>query len=709
MDLDTFRAAVDSCPDEITPKLGSLEALYRYVGLPVGSSLQQQEVSKELYNKIRKSFTAGHPGVWKHARALFNALVQQHVIDGRPLEPYASVLEHIKDAMHAAPRSGDAITGDWNAAILHAYDHLRLKTWDSAVSREGAHARLFEIARAAKRLQDAGFALVRQGDMISLEPASEEKLVAKIEWLVAAIGGINVARQIFASITRFYDTVQERYHVVPHPQMMGGGEALLPLGYLIHLAAKHFVSKSSAHDAAQNWARLMRLATDYAAVFDVQPYVPQIYVTMDTRALLTYLQKLALHDLLFRIPQFRGSDVDKILRGVLRDYDLNKPYGSGWCLNDVLAVVGAMLKLSNTKHGPHWFDVAKLKDALVAMPAKTIQAVLDDVLTHAPPGPNRTFAKPTDAPAKPGDKTGHDFYSKPLMTRDGKTYWLLDRSLAAGPCIEAIFAVLRPLHSGFDDKLGAPIEEFIRGELTAHGVPSLQGHYGPSENKTGECDIVVEATKTVMFLELKKKALTRQAQAGSDAHVLIDLTNSLLDAQVQAGWHEVHLRKGPLALDAHGATTPLELKGRDIERIAVSFLEFGSFQDRILLKQFLEGILHANFSVSDASLQKKFDTLNNLLEELRQQINTLHAGEKELHQPFFHCWFLSVPQILALLDGVNGPDEFRDALWKTRHIVTGSSDFYHDLNYVRRMGEAGTRKGGAVVKNTTERSGTGDQ
>lgn len=114
-------------------------------------------------------------------------------------------------------------------------------------------------------------------------------------------------------------------------------------------------------------------------------------------------------------------------------------------------------------------------------------------------------------------------------------------------------------------------------------------------------------------------------------------------------------------------------------------MQFGSFQDRIFLKQFLEETLHADFSVSDPSLKKEFSKLNARLGKVRQQVNFLHPGGKELDRPFFHCWFLSLPQLLILLDGVQGEEAFKNALWKARHIVTGSSDFYFDLSKMRKL------------------------
>jgi len=154
---------------------------------------------------------------------------------------------------------------------------------------------------------------------------------------------------------------------------------------------------------------------------------------------------------------------------------------------------------------------------------------------------------------------------------------------------------------------------------------------------------------------LKKKPLTRRAQAGSDVHILLDIANSLLDAQVQSGWHEARLRiHGYLDLTSPKGTARLELKGRSVERIALSLLQFGSFQDRMLLKQFLEASMTVDtFDMKDPALKSKFDKLNATLHELREQLAALHPGARQLDQPFFHCWFLSVPQLLVALDGVS--------------------------------------------------------
>src|ERR1700730_1127103 len=150
VDLSAFRRVVDHCPDQITPVLGDLEALYRYVGLPIETSFSQDEASKELYKKIPRSFTSGHVQVWRRCRDLREELIQRHVLDGETLDPYFSVLDHMLDAIQSNDQVKGDIQGDWTEAICHAYDHVRLRDWSVGAHREKIHARSFEVARAAK-------------------------------------------------------------------------------------------------------------------------------------------------------------------------------------------------------------------------------------------------------------------------------------------------------------------------------------------------------------------------------------------------------------------------------------------------------------------------------------------------------------------------------------------------------------------------------
>ncbi|GAA0219013.1 hypothetical protein GCM10009125_04960 [Castellaniella daejeonensis] len=248
-----------------------------------------------------------------------------------------------------------------------------------------------------------------------------------------------------------------------------------------------------------------------------------------------------------------------------------------------------------------------------------------------------------------------------------------------------MLSALRPEIKNLDDKIGLAVERFLKSELAYRGVAVSGGNY-ESGGEHGECDLVIETPETVIFAEVKKKPLTRKAKAGSDTALMLDLAGSLLAAQAQAGWHEVRFRRdGHLNLDDKGTTTFIELSNRGIERVAISLLDYGGFQDRIILKQFLESTIGAKFMVDDERLKNKFEKINDALTDIHTQLVQLHPGESKINQPFIHCWFISVPQFLILLDDVTDSLSFKNALWSSRHITTGSSDFYFDLSYMRRL------------------------
>ena len=106
----------------------------------------------------------------------------------------------------------------------------------------------------------------------------------------------------------------------------------------------------------------------------------------------------------------------------------------------------------------------------------------------------------------------------------------------------------------------------------------------------------------------------------------------------------------------------------------------------MILHQYLQINLNASYTAIDDSQQKKFAVLESRLLELRQQTAELVSLNSSRHnQPFFHCWFLSVPQILVLLNCVNSNEDMKEALWNTRHVSAGSLDFYFEHTQAMKL------------------------
>ncbi len=141
----------------------------------------------------------------------------------------------------------------------------------------------------------------------------------------------------------------------------------------------------------------------------------------------------------------------------------------------------------------------------------------------------------------------------------------------------------------------------------------------------------------------RKKILTAKSRSGVDSQVLIDLTGSLLKSQYQIGKAELQLReKGYIELrDGNGVVKKIELKGREIERISLSHMDYFSFQDRVLIKRLLTLLLNTRFhllSDHDAELNKKFSEINEMADLLLTQslrLETLDPNFKD--HPYFNC------------------------------------------------------------------------
>ena len=254
---------------------------------------------------------------------------------------------------------------------------------------------------------------------------------------------------------------------------------------------------------------------------------------------------------------------------------------------------------------------------------------------------------------------------------------------------------------GVDDQIGLAAERFVHDVLAARGVVAASGDYthpvAGAKDEHGECDAVIETTERVVFMEAKKKALTRAASTGGDLSVLSDLGASLFDAQLQAGHHERRLLEvGSLRFD-DGTTVVRE--GRRVERVALTLLDYGGFQDRTVLNHVLNLLRGVGLSTVREPTEKEQNSLDRLTEtykELEAQfaaLAELDPARAESARPFFNCWFLSIPQLLVVLDGVTSPQEFEERIGRLRHATTGTLDLYYELSMFEPHRRAGTFMG----------------
>ena len=86
-------------------------------------------------------------------------------------------------------------------------------------------------------------------------------------------------------------------------------------------------------------------------------------------------------------------------------------------------------------------------------------------------------------------------------------------------------------------------------------------------------------------------------------------------------------------------------------------------------------IIEADKNVIDA-----FDKLRKKRLQWIRQAEVLSQIDADFtNNPFFNCWFLSVPQLLVVLQYCNGNEDFQKVMYSTRHITMGTHNFYAEF------------------------------
>jgi hypothetical protein len=401
--------------------------------------------------------------------------------------------------------------------------------------------------------------------------------------------------------------------------------------------------------------------------------------------IIQFCTEIALWDSMFTIPQCRPSSALEIcdnLFSFISDTDFKNAVG--FSKQEFLQVSNEINQLALNTHSPTTVYYSVLAKALNHIDKKTIRNILD-FISH-PSTVNENYVLPSDY-------SSIDFGQRPLMKLGETKFLLVNKSWCAPNYFESLATPLREYfklqRKDLDNDIGGQLEVYLQNKLTASGITFATGDYDV-DGFHGECDLLIESEKSIILIEFKKKVLTRKSKSGVDINILLDLSDSILSAQLQAGRTEIILReKGNIKLKAKdGKEVTVNFDGRQIERVALTQLEFGGFQDRGIINQFLKSLLthtYGTFS-SDPVVIKKFKQLEEKQEVLVEQYNKLHETDKAFaHFPYFNCWFMSLPQLMEIINLSNDNNSFYDTFRKTKHVSLNTLDWYREFDIATTM------------------------
>jgi len=193
---------------------------------------------------------------------------------------------------------------------------------------------------------------------------------------------------------------------------------------------------------------------------------------------------------------------------------------------------------------------------------------------------------------------------------------------------------------------------------------------------------LIDTPKGIFIFEVKKKGLTRNAMGGHGADLLVDLAQSLMKAHEQAYKAEMHLvKQGEITLkNKQAQEVTVVLDGREIEKASISLTDFGGLQSRSILQRILDTAIRIEVNADNERDNKR-------LEDWRKTVTALrdYVIEGKPERPFFNSIFLSVPQILTLLERIKNAHEFFDEITRGRSMVYGLQDFYSEYDQALKL------------------------
>lgn len=682
--LQEFKDLVDKASSRIAAFKNDYNQICAYLNIDISTHYSASMVTDKLKQQIEELLEPVD-GVGKFTEQmqsdLRDGLVYEAIFSDTDNSAYLIILKILSS------RRVDLVALDhencWAEAIAVAKDYQAFapEVYNLRGDLRENYPQQYDVAQAALSLKALGCEVVLADGAIEVK-SGLEKIAEEIATDISNLGSIFFMYSLFQHLVaenKFFQ-VYQRYLIVNQITMLPHQtKPMIPYGYLLNIAVKQKPDSSNKYNPAQLheiFGRIIQKATLLGAILNVRYYGTWEVHAQSPRMLPQFVRRLALFDSAFSFPSMDMREVIEYLTHLFNWLDTTRFSDRfGFSIADFIAVTTA-IENHAIPNGPMKINVEFLKAALPTIPESIFPEILQK-LAHELGSFNKDYVLLTDY-----DKL--DFGFKPLIRLSSTDFLLCDKSWCAIGFYEVFATLARELDMFKDEcnnKIGVAIETFIYNKLSERGITFSKGDYAEPITPKGEADAIIEANEDITLIEIKKKVLTRRSKTGSDVQLIIDLAGSLLDAHYQTGRTELLLRKqGHLDLVDNTNSVRVNWNQRNIERIAITQWDFGSFQDRVIINSILEILANAQFGLtSDKNLKDnesfaKFEKKRKLWSEQVKEFTIIDHDFNRF--PFFNCWFLSLSQLLVIIRYCNNNEDFHEVLKSTRSISYGTYNFY---------------------------------
>ena len=540
-------------------------------------------------------------------------------------------------------------------------------------------AKELKYAKAIKHLMKYGLEYeFTEGGI--LFKGSDQKIYGHINQEVKRIGGIRFLNKVFAGIE--YDRDLQRFVLPKQGNTLKptDKEVEYPYNFMLNIGLRHLKHDGDSRVTEEEILEVISLSRDICFVcYPVLEWSIWGYIFHPNKDAIEYMRDLIYLKSVYGLDQASPRYVADFIRFSI-DYIKARPDVFGFqldfSLDEYMSVMEAVMGMSEA-------DRIKVIDVYQIRPRIGRKAFVS-IMSHI----CQRVSKVNDGYYSPMDYEKVSYWPAPVFVDKNKVV-LMPTSVSAWGWVEALMAAIRQVDGSVDKEMGTIIEKYISHKFSMKGISCIGGEY--QKPKTGECDHVVVTQDRVIFIEDKKKPLTRAAYSGVFKNILSDLAQSLVASQQQCFQHQEDLiKEGQLVMTdkGTGAVETLDNKIQTFESISLSLPDYGPIQARVVLNQVLDLVYRSDFQADTANvkdpeelkdIQARVSDLAKKQKKLRASIDFMMQYKQDKHyKPFFDSWFMSLEQLTFVIEHSDSNDRFYEVLKKIKYCTAGTLDFFNE-------------------------------
>lgn len=639
--------------------------------------MNSKALTTEQYHEISIMEQSGKLLLSKNFKTMIRQLQLEKILKKQDLDSKINILEnlwrHIGNAYYY--KTDISILNNLFEAAIDLYIITKpfnpVKLDDETTS----------LIRAIKYFEKNNITYEIAGGEVILDSQTHTKIHNKLEKYVRMLGGIEALKRIFIKeLQPKFNKEMDRYFIHRNKSFISKTETdfrRVPYNYLINLCGKNLdsglviITKVGQKDI---YNKIIDESSKYMEILQLQGYSIYEDIFIDYQDIPEYIYKNMIFENLYIPVQYSCDFVLELLIKIYKPlYGENKHKGVKF--SDYYKVAYTILKKYTFCSTIKFEDI---RDKL-NMNHRVLKKILNEI-SEDRKQINREYIEIL---------TNTNIYEKPLIKLSEKTFFLISPHFCGYSFCKVLYQIFKDINiSNLDRKIGDLTEEYVKNKLKDKKFLFKNGHYSiDNQTNKGQCDIVLETEKDIVFIEIKKRSLPDSFELGDDVELLRSLGDGMLNAQKQILRHRIYLEKNKFMKiykeeKANSPYTILELKERRIISISMCLPEYGFLTNKTISSQLLESLIFATYHARDLSKEKSLIKLNNLRDKIVQLVEVLnHSDNKDAHSLFFDTLFRSLQQFVYVLDISISVDELVNYLTNEIHIVEGSLDFYYSLYY----------------------------